>query len=313
MPGLTFRSALARAAGGVTLSLALGAATHAAGFTFAALGDAPYTADDESRFVSMIAELNREPLAFVVHVGDFKTAITPCTDETFLQRRAWFALSHHPFVFVPGDNEWTDCRRALGAGRDPVERLARLREIFFAGDAGLGQRPLALVQQHAMTRGIHGYPEHLRWEHGGVLFFTLNAPGPDNHSRADPAEHARRSAAARDWIERSFRRARARGATAVVVFLHANPWSAPGRARPGFTDLIAALADEVRAYGGEVLMVHGDTHEYRVDRPMLDPDGRAPLANFTRAEVHGYPTLNWIRVRAFPVDGRMRFEVQPGS
>ena len=51
------------------------------------------------------------PLAFALHVGDFKWAGSECSDELFLQRREWFELSHHPFFFIPGDNEWSDCSR----------------------------------------------------------------------------------------------------------------------------------------------------------------------------------------------------------
>src|SRR5689334_16087747 len=102
------------------------ATAFAADFTFAAFGDAPYSRDEESRFVEVIAEMNREPLEFAVHVGDFKNGRSACTDELFEQRREWFALSRHPLIYVPGDNEWTDCWRALGDARSPLERLRKL-------------------------------------------------------------------------------------------------------------------------------------------------------------------------------------------
>jgi hypothetical protein len=198
--------------GGVVLGSALAGGVPAADFTFGALGDTPYSTDEESRFIGLMTELNREALTFVVHVGDFKSAIASCSDELFLQRRAWFELSHHPFVVVPGDNEWTDCRRTFGGGYDPLERMRKLREVFFAGDASLGQKPMALVRQPAATRGAQEYPEHARWVHESVLFLTLNAPGPDNNSRAYPEESARRSAAMRDWLIGGFQLARERSA-----------------------------------------------------------------------------------------------------
>src|SRR5262245_35828317 len=134
---------------GAILCLALAAGSAAAEFSFGAFGDTPYSADDEARFPGLIAEMNRESLALVVHVGDFKSAIAPCSDALYLQRREWFQLSHHPLVYLPGDNEWTDCRRTLGSGYDPVERMRKLRELFFAGSGALGQRPLALLRQPA--------------------------------------------------------------------------------------------------------------------------------------------------------------------
>jgi len=61
------------------------AATHAAAqnFTFAAFGDAPYLELEEARFTGAIAAMNRESLAFAIHVGDFKSGWSPCTDALY--------------------------------------------------------------------------------------------------------------------------------------------------------------------------------------------------------------------------------------
>jgi hypothetical protein len=62
--------------------------------------------------------------------------------------------SHTPFVFVPGDNDWTDCHRRAGA-YDPLERLARLR-VFFAGPAD--PRPLPAGGGQPGRRPAFGLP-----------------------------------------------------------------------------------------------------------------------------------------------------------
>ena len=95
--------------------------------------------------------------------------------------------------------------------------------------------------------------------------------------------------------------------------MHADPWNSPGRPRRGFRELLATLGAETRAYGGQVLLVHGDTHRYRVDQPPLENPSDAPLANFTRVEVFGYPEMNWVRVRVIEENGRVRFEATPGG
>lgn len=289
------------------------AAQDFAPFTFAAFGDTPYSREEEAHFPDFIAGMNREDLAFVVHVGDFKSAFSACTDELFLERRQWFELSHHPLVYVPGDNEWTDCMRPFAGGHDPLERLQKLRGLFSAGDASLGQRRIALARQSKLTHGAHDYPEHVRWEYRGVLFVTLNAPGPDNHARGMPEEFSRRNAAILDWLARSFQLARGRGLRAVVVLMQANPWGSSGRPRRGFHELLDRLASETQRFPGEVLLIHGDTHRYRVDRPLRRTPGDAPLANFTRVEVFGSPEMNWVRVRVLEEAGRMRFEAKPGN
>jgi hypothetical protein len=290
----------------LALWFALGTAA-AAEFTFAAFGDTPYTTDEEERFPGLMAELNREDLEFVVHVGDFKAAWMRCSDELFLQRREWFDLSRHPFVFVPGDNEWTDCGRFSAGRYDPLERLDRLRQIFFNGAYSLGERRIALERQ------APSYPEHARWRHESVLFVTLNTPGPNNNARLMPAEHRRRSAAIADWLSASFAAARSGGAKAVVILTQANPWVSPSSRYFGFRELLAQLAHESRSFGGPVVLIHGDTHRHRVDRPLRDPAGGGLVSNFTRVEVHGYPVMNWLRIRVVEEDGRVRFEVTPGS
>ncbi len=289
------------------LSAALISGGAAAEFVFAAFGDTPYTREEEARFPDLIAEMNREGLAFVVHVGDFKAARTRCSDELFLQRREWFDLFRHPFVFVPGDNEWTDCRRWSAGGYDPLERLRKLRELFFRGEESLGQRRITLARQ------LPDYPEHARWRHDNVLFVTLNVPGPDNNARLMPEEFRQRSAAVGAWLEQSFSLARGNGLRAVVVLMQANPWNSPTSRYFGYRELLSALARQTREFEGEVLLVHGDTHRYRVDRPLRDPGSGAPLANFMRVEVFGYPTMNWVRIRVADRDGRIRFSVDPGS
>lgn len=281
-------------------------------FTFAALGDTPYSVEEEAGFIAMIAGLNHEPLAFVVHVGDFKNGHSDCSDAVFVQRKQWFELSHHPFIYVPGDNEWTDCWRPAAGRYEPLERLRKLRELFFAQSSSLGQRPLELVRQ-VQAKPAHPYPEHARWAHGGLVFATLNVPGGDNNSARNPAEFRARDAAVRDWIRQAFRLAHEQQLAGVVLMMQANPWVAVGARGQGFSPLLETLTAETVGFAGAVLLIHGDTHHFRVDRPLLHPDTRRPLANFTRIEVFGSPSVNWVRIRVRTDAGNLKFDVTPGS
>jgi hypothetical protein len=301
-----------RLIGSVALWAALNVSVVAADFTFGALGDIPYSQDEEARFPNLIEEMNREELTFVVHVGDFKSAVAICTDELYLERRSWFESSRHPFIYVPGDNEWADCRRPpFTAGRDPFERLDKLRELFFADDTSLGRSRIKVLRQSPSAESRR-YPEHSRWEHRGVLFLTLNAPGSNNYPQARE-EFAARSAAVGRWLTESFATARARGLRAVVVFMHGDPWNSRGQPRRGFARIIKTLAMETRGFSGEVLLVNGDTHRYRVDRPLRDPATGAPLPNFLRVVVYGSPWMSWVRIRFREDGGRVSFEVTPGN
>lgn len=281
-------------------------AVSGADFTFVALGDTPYTEDEESRFVGMIAEVNREKPAFVVHVGDFKSGWSPCTDVLYRQRAQWFALFHQALIYTPGDNEWSDCWRAPGAARDPLDSLHKLRTLFFADGYSLGQLKIALARQSA------AYPEHARWTHAGIVFATLNVPGGDNNARM-PAEFAARSAALTAWIASTFDAARRQSFGAVVLVMQANPFAIDGRIRNHYTGLMSTILRETQNFQGEVLLIHGDTHRFRMDQPLHNPGTRQPLKNFTRLEVFGYPLVNWVRVRVTLHGGRTLFSATPGG
>ncbi|MGZ5153432.1 MAG: hypothetical protein ACXWC5_25705 [Burkholderiales bacterium] len=290
--------------GAFMLTLAICASAPAAQFSFAALGDTPYNREEEPQFVTMMAEMNHQRLAFAVHVGDFKDSLTACSDELFKQRREWFGLSHHPFFYTPGDNERTDCGRTAWGRREPLERLAKLRELFFSQDASIGQRSMKADRQTA-----RGYPEHMRWMVENVLFATLNVPGPDNHRKDMPEEASRRTPALLQWMREAFRIAGDRKLPALVLAMQGNLWTG----NRGYSDIIAALAEEAQRYPGEVLVIHGDTHWFRFDRPLVDPRSGRHVENVTRLEVYGSPFINWIYVTANTDNGRARFSAIPGS
>jgi hypothetical protein len=83
----------------------------------------------------------------------------------------------------------------------------------------------------------------------------------------------------------------------------------------GFQDLLAALRDETVAFRKPVAAVHGDSHYFRIDKPLLDSQGRR-LENFTRVETfgdhqeNGDNDVNWLRVTVDPTS-REVFSFQP--
>lgn len=273
-------------------------------FSFAVIGDTPYFTVEEQAFATLLGELDAQPLAFVVHVGDIKRAGAPCSDALLASRKALFDASRHPFVFIPGDNEWTDCH---ASGADPLERLATLRRIFYPGEESLGQRRIALERQSRDPRHAE-FRENVRWEYGGVLFVGLNVPGSNNNlgrTAAMDTEHRRRMNAVFDWLDASVALAERRGAAAVVILLHANP-GFDGKAHrirgapDGYAELRKALRVQALRLARPVLLAHGDTHAFRLDRPLRDPVSGAPLPDFTRVEVPGSPAPEAVVVDVDP-------------
>jgi hypothetical protein len=270
------------------------------------MGDTPYTSAEEKRFEAMLASLDREPLAFVVHVGDIKGG-QPCTDAILLARRAQFDRSAHPFFYTPGDNEWTDCRGMPGGSRDPIERLAKLREVFFADDLSLGQRRIAAQSQRTCAApsapecGCNAQPENRMWRVSVVQFVTLNVSGSDNNQGWDAAndrEARCRNEANRQWLEHAVEAALAPGTRALVVMVQANPWWIL-RTPHVFDPFLASIRAAAARLHKPLLFVHGDTHMYRVDAPFTDSLGQ-PLPNVTRLETYGSPFVGWVRVTVDP-------------
>jgi hypothetical protein len=112
-----------------------------AAVTFSLIGDLGYRPAEEPLLHNVLDDLNRNALAFVVHVGDLSSAAYACTDELVARRFGQFNASAHPLIYTPGDNEWTDCHEQQGVKRgNPLERLAHLRKVFFEGEQSLGAR-----------------------------------------------------------------------------------------------------------------------------------------------------------------------------
>lgn len=295
------------------LALLLAAALPASAeiWRFGLIGDTPYSAHERAELPQMLAAATDSPVDFLVHVGDFKNGNSLCDEATFADRLALFDGSRVPFVFLPGDNEWTDCRRLTNGAYDPLERLARLRELFWHQPQSLGQQRLPLERQPG------DYPEHSRFQVGPVLFVTLNMPGDDNNygpGEAPRSEFAARMPQVLAWMADSFALARSQRLSGIVLMFQANPGfanHARGLAHRAFRDFLDALQREVTNFPGQVVVVHGDTHISRVDHPLRAADGR-PLANFTRVETFGFPLMGWTRgIIDTDSPGLFRFETNP--
>lgn len=282
------------------MALLVAVAAHAETWTFAVIGDTPYSDQERRELPALLEEIadqiaDQRP-AFIVHVGDFKKSNARCSDEIFLDRQRLFNDSKVPLIYVPGDNEWTDCKRLIAGHYDELERLDKLRQIFFAEPRSLGQTTIALERQSSQR------PEQLRWRLGPVLLMTLNVPGPNNNfgmAQQASAEFRARNPALIDWLKQGFAAARRERSAALVIALQGNPGFkhfAAGFGHRGYRELLETLRNETIDFPGQVLLIHGDTHWQRIDHPLRNPETGQPLANFTRLESFGYPFMGWVEV-----------------
>lgn len=289
----------------------------AAPLTFGVFGDTPYFAFEEPAVRQIIEQMNAEPLAHVVHIGDFKGGSSPCSDEVFAQRLEMFARIRHPFVFVPGDNEWTDCHRSGAGNHDPIERLQLLRKLFHTGERSLGQRVIALERQSAQP-AFAQYRENVRWADDRVVFAAFNVPGSNNNlgrTLEMDREYQGRMLANQAWLGETVKRAVASNARALVILFHADPrfdrWTNETNPRDGFVSWRRMLRGAAATFKRPILIVHGDGHRYRVDQPLRDPATGTTAANVTRLEVMGTPETNWVRV-TITDHTPARFVIEPG-
>ncbi|PSB25798.1 hypothetical protein C7B82_22210 [Stenomitos frigidus ULC18] len=308
-------------------------------------GDLPYNdVQAQVGVPNIIADMNSQDLAFTAFDGDWKAgnaiagSVTPtsCSNELYAQSLDYLNALKAPAIFTPGDNDWTDCDRPANGGFNSLERLNYERQLFFSEPYSFGQRRLKQEVQAAP------YVENRRWTVGKVTYATLNVQGSCNNlcdTAPDAEEYAARNAANIAWLQETFRVAKARNSVAVMLITQADPgWDNSDSTRAptrdpktlvendvdattklpipdGYKDYLVALRNEVIAFRKPVAYVHGDSHYFRIDKPLLDAQGRR-LENFTRVETFGNNAANglndvqWVKVYVNP-RSREVFSYQP--
>ncbi|WP_017296909.1 hypothetical protein [Nodosilinea nodulosa] len=293
-------------------------------FAFGLWGDMPYAkADDGPKMATLVQDMNAANLEFSIFDGDIKDGSSLCTDEVYTQGISLFNAFAAPVVYVPGDNEWTDCHRTNNGGYDNLERLNHLRQVMFAQPESFGQTTMPLEHQGALGEA---YVENTRWQYGDVVFVGLNIPGSNNNRvhddeectkksdrtpaqcAADNAEYTERDAKNIEWMQQSFAVAKEKQAKGLMVVFQGDPgfdWpeteDTDERALPafdGYTAFLEALMAETRNFSGQVVLVHGDTHFFKLDKPLVHQPEL--LENFTRLETFGSPNIHWVKVTVDP-------------
>jgi hypothetical protein len=143
-------------------------------YAIALFGDMPYNALGRAQYPNLLTDINASHVAFSVFDGDLKAGGDgPCADNLYTTAIDNFNTLKQPLVWLPGDNDWTDCWGRYGASTqpyfDPIERLNFERQLFVSTDQSLGQKTLTLTRQASA-----GYPEHVRWKFGPVVYIGLN-------------------------------------------------------------------------------------------------------------------------------------------
>ncbi len=307
---------------------------QAQGFSFGLWGDMPYQkASDDPKIPALIKSINQSDIAFSLYDGDIKDGSSKCTDDIYASALSMFGELKKPVVYVPGDNEWTDCHRINNGGYDGLERLAYLRKTMFPTAKSLGKQQMPLLHQ---GEAGEKFVENTRFSHRGIVFATLNVPGSNNNKildekdctnksartaaqcEASNAEYLERDAANVRWLQQAFQAAKDSKARGLVLVIQADPGfdlpetedkdeSQDARVS-GYRNFINSLVSETEQFAGQVLLVHGDTHFFKMDKPLYNP-GKL-LANLTRLQTFGSPQIHWVRVTVDPKSAQV-FTVHP--
>ena len=303
-------------AGAATAALARPQESSVKRFEIGMIGDFPYAPDQQVQAQNLLDELNGEKLAFVTHDGDIKSGSTACTDDVYEREYRRFESSENPLVYTPGDNEWTDCHRPPNPSpeeADPLDRLALVRQTFFSDGYSLGRKEIPLQRQS------EAYPENARWSYGDVTFATLHVVGSNNNrpQAANPTvgneeEWRARNEANIAWLKETFDAAEREGSAAVMLVIQANIFEADTAQPSGFAEFRNALRRETIAFGKPVILVHGDSHYFRIDKPLYAEEGSDEnrVLNFTRVETFGEKDVHWVRATVDTSDHEV-FSFQP--
>ena len=158
-------------------------------YTIALWGDMPYNALGKQQYPNLLLDVNDAKVAFSMFDGDLKAGGDgPCTDENlYTPALDYFSILKRPLIWVPGDNDWTDCWGRYGAGTftpetaDPIERLQHERDLFTSTPFSLGQEKLRLWRQSYEAGKYAKYSENVRFKYGPVVYIGLNVQGSNDN------------------------------------------------------------------------------------------------------------------------------------
>ena len=303
----------------ITLMLGVAACVQSpdSAYEFALMGDNPYPTENVPKFRALIQDVNsRASLEWVIHVGDIKpglAAAEPCSDEVLRGRFELYQGFDVPLIYTPGDNDWFDCVAESAGGYDEYERLAFLRALFFPNPTGTTGGRSMPVRSQSFEPGFEEFVENVLWTRGEVVYATVHLVAL-SRVPTDPETAGRRLDAAIAWIDGVFELARETGSAAVFIATQVDPWVVAGNPvlvgqrceacldrRSGLEPLYSALLQHTSEFTGPVVLAVGDTHIFRVDKPLYRDDGTL-VENFTRVETFGHPYVHWVRVTVDPSD-----------
>ena len=244
------------------LFCASNALAASAGFSFGVIANTFDNSSGESLLHAAIKVSDADNLAFVVANG-IKSNLEPCSDSLYLRRKALFDSAQNGLLLSLAANDWSDCKKDSGRSA-AVERLNRIRELFFADEFSFGASKVPLVHESASPR-FRSYSENTRWEMNSILFATINLPANNNHYLAAAGRNSEfedRLIANQDWLQRLVIYASHKKLRGIVLFCDGNPMALPidqNIKRDGFAEIRRQIITDAEKFSGKILIIHSQS------------------------------------------------------
>ena len=255
----------------------------------------PYNAQGKADYPSLLRDINRATSRSRRSTATSRPAATAraATASTRLRSPDFNSLER-PLVWVPGDNDWTDCWGRYGPAtrRSPTRSSGsnHERQLFTSTSQSLGQKTLTLTRESSEGGQYSLYSENVRWStarsstsgstsRGRTTTIRTTTstryPRTDAEIQRQQTEEIARKAANLHWLDEGFAYAKRiarqgrddRLAGRPELQQRAAP-DEPARRRrvPGLRRTRSAT--ETLAFPGQVVLVHGDSHYFKVDKPL---------------------------------------------
>ncbi|MEO6918481.1 MAG: hypothetical protein ABI171_05455 [Collimonas sp.] len=272
-------------------------------FSFGVIAHAFRGNADETTLRNAITETDADNLAFVVANG-IKASSEPCSDQLYNQRKSLLNSAKNGLIVSLSASDWAACRTAADHSA-AIERLNRVRDLFFSDEFSFGDSKIPLIRQSTSPK-FHSYVENARWEIGNVVFATINLPATNNHYMAEGGRNSEfedRQIANREWLQRVFLNASQKKSDAVVLFCDGDPLATQRHRvfdfnvkRDGFAEIRQRISAHASQFEGKVLIIHGP-HEAQ------PPSSTAIIwqRNLGDLEISG----SWLKVNFDPANPKL--------
>jgi len=287
-------------------------------FLFGVIGHPLQHGRDEAMLKRAIVDASQNYPAFVVATG-IKAVNEPCGDKLYAQRRDLLNESSAPMVVSLAGSDWSACLNSAGRS-NAIERLNRLREVFYTDGESLGVRHIQ-VTRLSSTAKFRAYAENAHWEVNKVLFATINLPANNNHYRPEAgrnSEYEDRLVANRAWLHRLFALAGRQKMHGLVLF---SDGDAGVTAEEGFSllpsfqtkqDGFAEVRKQIRTmaekYKGKVLLIDAQV----VPGAQAAAQHAEPVIQWRGNVGHVNMAADWAEVRVTPGAAAL-FSIKGGS